>query len=61
MRIVTFNVKHGTGGDGRIDNRLLADTCTGLEADILALQEVDRRATRSGLADQVRRVARATG
>ncbi|MGH9037643.1 MAG: endonuclease/exonuclease/phosphatase family protein [Acidimicrobiia bacterium] len=61
MRIVTFNVKHGTAGHGRIDNRLLADTCAGLEADILALQEVDRRATRSGLADQVRRVARATG
>lgn len=61
MRIVTFNVKHGTVADGRIDNRLLADTCAGLEADILALQEVDRRATRSGFADQVRRVARATG
>ena len=61
MRIVTFNVKHGTVGDGRIDNRLLAGTCAGLEADILALQEVDRRATRSGFADQVRLVARATG
>jgi endonuclease/exonuclease/phosphatase family metal-dependent hydrolase len=61
VRIVTFNVKHGTVGDGRIDNRLLADTCAGLEADILALQEVDRRATRSGFADQVRLVARATG
>ena len=60
MRIVTFNVKFGTVG-GRIDNRLLAATCAGLEADILALQEVDRRATRSGLADQVQRVARATG
>lgn len=61
MRIATFNVKYGSVGDGRIDNRLLADTCAGLEADILALQEVDRRATRSGLADQVRLVARATG
>jgi endonuclease/exonuclease/phosphatase family metal-dependent hydrolase len=61
MRIVTFNVKHGTVDGGRIDNRLLAHTCAGLEADILALQEVDRRATRSGFADQVRLVARATG
>lgn len=61
MRIVTFNVKHGSVGDGRSDNRLLATTCAGLEADILALQEVDRRATRSRLADQVGRVARATG
>ncbi len=61
MRIVTFNVKHGRVLDGRIDNRLLAATCVGLEADVLALQEVDRRATRSGFADQVRLVARATG
>jgi endonuclease/exonuclease/phosphatase family metal-dependent hydrolase len=61
VRIVTFNVKHGSAGDGRIDNRLLADTCAGLEADVLALQEVDRRATRTGFADQVRLVARASG
>jgi endonuclease/exonuclease/phosphatase family metal-dependent hydrolase len=61
VRIVTFNVKHGLVGDGRSDNRLLADTCAGLDADILALQEVDRRATRSRFADQVRMVARATG
>jgi endonuclease/exonuclease/phosphatase family metal-dependent hydrolase len=61
VRIVTFNVKFGSVGDGRADNRLLAGVCAGLEADILALQEVDRRATRSGLADQVRVVARATG
>jgi Metal-dependent hydrolase len=61
VRLVTFNVKHGWVGDGRIDNRLLAATCAGFEADVLALQEVDRRATRSGFADQVRLVARATG
>jgi len=61
VRVVTFNVKFGSAGDGRADNRLLAETCAGLKADILALQEVDRRATRSGLADQVRLVARATG
>jgi endonuclease/exonuclease/phosphatase family metal-dependent hydrolase len=61
VRIVTFNVKHGSVVDGRIDNRLLGRTCAGLGADVLALQEVDRRATRSGFADQVRLVARATG
>ncbi|MGH9041580.1 MAG: endonuclease/exonuclease/phosphatase family protein [Acidimicrobiia bacterium] len=61
LRIVTFNVKHGSLADGRIDSRLLARTCAGLGADVLALQEVDRRAIRSRLADQVRLVARATG
>ncbi|MGH8990216.1 MAG: endonuclease/exonuclease/phosphatase family protein [Acidimicrobiia bacterium] len=54
-------MKHGSVGAGRVDNRLLARACAGLGADILALQEVDRRAARSGFADQVRRVARATG
>jgi endonuclease/exonuclease/phosphatase family metal-dependent hydrolase len=61
VRIVTFNVKYASVADGRTDNRLLARTCAGLGADVLALQEVDRRATRSGFADQVRLVARATG
>lgn len=61
MRVVTFNVKHGSIAGGRVDNRLLASTCARLGAEILALQEVDRRALRGGLADQMRMVARATG
>lgn len=61
MRVVSFNVKHGSTAGGRVDNRLLASTCAGFGAEVLALQEVDRRALRGGLADQVRLVARATG
>ena len=61
MRIVTFNIKHGRDGRGRVDNALLARTCAAFDADVLALQEVDRRARRSGWVDQVGLVAGATG
>jgi endonuclease/exonuclease/phosphatase family metal-dependent hydrolase len=57
MRIVTFNIQHGKGGDAAA----LGRACAGLAADVLALQEVDVRVPRSGLVDQVGVVARATG
>jgi endonuclease/exonuclease/phosphatase family metal-dependent hydrolase len=61
MRVVTFNIKHGLTPQGVIDVGLLARTCAGFEADLLALQEVDRRARRSGWRDEMGVVARATG
>lgn len=69
VRVATFNVKHGLVAPGRgglvggspVDNGRLVGACVDLRADVLALQEVDRRARRSGYADQVEIVARATG
>jgi endonuclease/exonuclease/phosphatase family metal-dependent hydrolase len=61
LRIVTFNIKHACTGSGRVDLPLLGRTCRGFGADLLALQEVDRRARRSRYSDQVALVARATG
>ena len=40
---------------------MLASYCAGLGADVLALQELDVRVPRSGLADQAAATARATG
>ena len=57
MRVVTFNIQHGAGGDAAA----LGRTCAAFEADVLALQEVDVRVPRSRLVDQVAAVARATG
>lgn len=57
MRVVTFNIQHGAGGDADTLGRV----CAGLEADVLALQEVDVRVPRSRLVDQVAVVGRATG
>lgn len=61
MRIVTFNIKHGSVSSGRVDGRLLARTCAGFGADILALQEVDVRSVRSRFAHQAAAVGRAGG
>lgn len=61
MRVATFNIKHGENGDGRVDLRRLAAACAALEADVLAVQEVDRFARRTGFRDEMRVIARATG
>jgi len=61
MRVATFNVKHGENGAGRVDLRRLAAACRSLRADVLAVQEVERFARRSGFRDEMRLIARATG
>ena len=62
MRLATFNILHGRSLiDGRVDNDRLVDACRSLDADVLALQEVDRRQDRSGAVDQTALVAEAVG
>ena len=61
MRVATFNVKHGSNGVGRVDLRRLGAACAALSADVLAVQEVDRFARRTGFRDEMRIIARATG
>nr|WP_125775790.1 endonuclease/exonuclease/phosphatase family protein [Antribacter gilvus] len=51
MRLATFNVQHGRGADGVADPRRLARAVAALDADVVALQEVDRAQSRSGWAD----------
>ena len=52
MRVVAYNIKHGRGMDGVVDLERTAATLEALDADIIALQEVDDRAQRSGGVDQ---------
>lgn len=63
IRAVSFNILHGQRGDrsGVVDVDLLGLSAAGLQADLLALQEVDVGVPRSGGADQARAVAEATG
>jgi endonuclease/exonuclease/phosphatase family metal-dependent hydrolase len=62
MRLVTFNILHGRSVvDGRVDVDRFARAVAGLDADVLALQEVDRNQPRSGRADLVRVAAEAMG
>lgn len=69
MRLATFNVLHGrTLRDGRplpdppeAPERPLAEAVAALDADVLALQELDRLQERSGRVDQALVAARAAG
>ena len=62
MRLATWNVLHGRAvPDGDADAARLAECCASLDADVLALQEVDREQARSGSADQSALVAKAMG
>jgi endonuclease/exonuclease/phosphatase family metal-dependent hydrolase len=62
MRVATFNIKNGLDLDTqRTDNRGLVAACRRLDADVLALEEVDRRRVRSRWRRQSRLVARRTG
>ena len=61
LRVATFNIKHGSNQDGKVDLRRLSAACGALVADVLAVQEVDRFARRTGFRDEMRIIARATG
>ena len=61
VRVVTYNVRHGAGMDGRVDLVRTAKTLADLSPDLVALQEVDERVARSGRIDQAAALARALG
>lgn len=63
VRIVSYNLLHGVdiGARGAVDLSAAAGVLAGLDADLVALQEVDRGQARSGGADQVAQLADALG
>ncbi|MGE2730996.1 endonuclease/exonuclease/phosphatase family protein [Mycolicibacterium vaccae] len=61
MKLVTFNILHGRSPGGDVDLGRFADCVAALDADILALQEVDSIQERSGLADLTALAAEAMG
>ena len=62
MRLATFNIHHGTvAKHGRVDPERLGRVCAGLDADVLALQEVDQGTLRGRGADLASVVAEACG
>ncbi len=51
MRLVAYNIQYGTGKDSRVDiDRIVSEVA---EADVIAMQEVDRYWARSEMVDQV--------
>lgn len=62
MRLATFNILHGRSlSDGAVRADRFAAAVADLDADILALQEVDRAQPRSGLLDLTAIAAEALG
>jgi endonuclease/exonuclease/phosphatase family metal-dependent hydrolase len=57
-RIVTYNVHRCVGIDRRLDVGRIVDVLAGLEADIVALQELDVGRRRTGHVDQAHAIAR---
>lgn len=53
LRLLTYNIHHGEGVDGRLDLERICRVIASSDADVVALQEVDRWfGARSGWADQ---------
>jgi endonuclease/exonuclease/phosphatase family metal-dependent hydrolase len=62
VRVTTWNIQHAKRGDtGVVDPDALAADAAALGADVLSLQEVDRRTARVGGVDLLDVVAEATG
>ena len=61
FRVMTYNIHHGEGMDGRIDLRRIANVILEARADIVALQEVDKGVERTGKRDLPSELAALTG
>ncbi len=61
MKFVTYNIQYGKGRDGHINfERIIAEIAVA-DADVIALQEVERFWPRSGNTDQVQVIAEGLG
>lgn len=59
VRVMTFNIRHGTDEDNDLDLESVADDIKSAKAQIVGLQEVDRhRSSRSDFVDQAKWLAK---
>lgn len=61
LRVLTYNIHHGEGSDGKLNYERLAGKIDELRPDVAVLQEVDRGTKRAGGIDQAARLAKLTG
>ncbi|MGJ8697853.1 MAG: endonuclease/exonuclease/phosphatase family protein [Verrucomicrobiaceae bacterium] len=52
LKMVSYNIHHGEGMDGKVDLKRIAELIAKEKPDLVALQEVDCRCERSGGVDQ---------
>ena len=60
LRVLTYNIHHGQGEDGKFDLPRLGRVISDLKPDLVALQEVDRKTKRAGGVDQAAELGRLT-
>ena len=60
LRVLCYNIHHGEGVDGKLDLQRIANLILSVRPDLVALQEVDQKAKRSGNIDQPAELARLT-
>lgn len=60
LRVLSYNIHHGEGVDGRLDLPRIARTILAADPDLVALQEVDRVTTRTERVDQPAKLAELT-
>ncbi|MBT5928051.1 MAG: hypothetical protein HOH33_15700 [Verrucomicrobia bacterium] len=61
LGILTYNIHHAGGLDGKVDYERIAGIIRKTDADIIALQEVDNQTTRTQGVDQAKKLASILG
>jgi endonuclease/exonuclease/phosphatase family metal-dependent hydrolase len=61
LRVLTYNIHHGEGTDGKLDLDRIAAIIRNARPDIVALQECDENTARTGQVDQPQVLADKTG
>jgi len=61
VRVLSYNIHHGEGTDGRVDLKRLAKVILSVRPDVVGLQEVDVGTERTHRTDQAEELARLTG
>ena len=61
IRVLTYNIHHGEGLDGKVDLARIAELIKTVSPDVVALQEVDQDTARVSGVDQPAELARLTG
>lgn len=61
ITVLTYNIRHGEGADGKVDLDRIAAVINSVTPDLVALQEVDVKTTRSNGLDQAAELGKRTG
>lgn len=61
LRILSYNIHHAEGIDGKLDVERIAKVITSCQPDIVSIQEVDKKVERTKTVDQPNELAQLTG